>query len=719
MERGRLCSVPSVAPVPSSPTRLPVNRRRRKCTFSVLTCLVFTVLHVNVQTVRSIKSHSLRPDSARRRPSPSKQQTQASSTDEGSSNSNSSGNSNSNSNSSNYLIHRRKKAFRFAQLLPASWTFLSQRRKTLLPLASTTESESATSADAAADSSETQSQPQYREPQSQTQSSSSTKTSTSVHLQLRELADGTTSNPEDGTEQVPQLPSNSNTNGNGNTNTNNNGNSSTNTTKHTTVKIHTFHDKSTGHTWKALNTHKSKFYAFLKHQNCTSLISKADIVTSRISLSDKEEEDEHCHNQQLRQEWRVLWKKRQLVTDRTELLAVYPSDKAATLTAASTDVNGSDNEKKADVAAKHKRGGFADLLYLYTERLVSIIRDEQVEANQTLNIPASYPTEQQQQQQNTDDESMLMDWLRGTYGKDLTEQLRAGNLGLLNEKEQLGHLKHFLEWFRLQFPYYYDRCGTCGASMKEDNASRPAPPVDSHGSDDGEDHNDSRDDQEEQDEHQTFVGYIYPDEVELQGKASRTEIYHCHKCESFTRFPRYNSVTHVIENQRGRCGEYSMLLYRILRALDHEARWVVDWADHVWAEVELALGDGTSTTGSLSTTSSRRWVHLDPCEAAVDENFIYQGWGKKQTYILGFYAPPQRGTSTNGSVGSSDPLDLSETTTTTTTPIIEDITAQYTTDSWEEICKRRDESEDEIRVSMAKAIGDLAPKLRNFGEDRH
>lgn len=30
------------------------------------------------------------------------------------------------------------------------------------------------------------------------------------------------------------------------------------------------------------------------------------------------------------------------------------------------------------------------------------------------------------------------------------------------------------------------------------------------------------------------------------------------------------------------------------------------------------------------------WVHLDPCEAAVDEPLLYQGWGKNQTYILAF-----------------------------------------------------------------------------------
>jgi hypothetical protein len=59
-------------------------------------------------------------------------------------------------------------------------------------------------------------------------------------------------------------------------------------------------------------------------------------------------------------------------------LAVYPeSDKAATAAAAS-NVTVIMRSRKQPVL---QRGGFADLLYLYTERLVSIIRDEQVEVN--------------------------------------------------------------------------------------------------------------------------------------------------------------------------------------------------------------------------------------------------------------------------------------------------------------------------------------------------
>jgi hypothetical protein len=30
------------------------------------------------------------------------------------------------------------------------------------------------------------------------------------------------------------------------------------------------------------------------------------------------------------------------------------------------------------------------------------------------------------------------------------------------------------------------------------------------------------------------------------------------------------------------------------------------------------------------------WIHVDPCEAAVDEPLLYQGWGKNQTFIFSF-----------------------------------------------------------------------------------
>lgn len=30
------------------------------------------------------------------------------------------------------------------------------------------------------------------------------------------------------------------------------------------------------------------------------------------------------------------------------------------------------------------------------------------------------------------------------------------------------------------------------------------------------------------------------------------------------------------------------------------------------------------------------WIHVDPCEAAVDNPLLYESWGKNQTFILSF-----------------------------------------------------------------------------------
>lgn len=453
----------------------------------------------------------------------------------------------------------------------------------------------------------------------------------------------------------------------------------------TTVRVHSFvHD---GNTYLALNTPKHKFASFLSYLNLPAASAAADkgkIQTRRV-----------VYDAQVRQEWRELWKRRQLLTDRTELLAVYPSDskpsstdpaQAGSSAAASSPSSSESNDAASPAPASGKRGGFADLLHLYAERFAGILADEQ--------------------QLHQLHGRSLLSWLQLNYGYEATRRLQSDAFRQLAEAEQLRTLQAFLEWFRSRFPYYYDRCGSCGASMKEDLANfqqhdhhdnSPVPPVAEDDKDDEsvvfecrDDSNDDSaaendDDEEEEDmeessEYQTFIGYIYPNDDELVGKASRTELYRCHVCHDFTRFPRFNSAWHVLEQQRGRCGEYSMLLYRFLRALDHPCRWVVDWSDHVWAEIMI---------GS-------RWVHLDPCEAAVDQNLLYQGWGKKQTYILGFAAPAGKGSSVGDDVR---------------VPLIEDITSTYTSDAWETICHRRDESESEINDSIEKAVSDLRRKL--------
>mmetsp|Transcript_12311 Transcript_12311/g.26930 ORF Transcript_12311/g.26930 Transcript_12311/m.26930 type:complete len:124 (-) Transcript_12311:304-675(-) len=108
-----------------------------------------------------------------------------------------------------------------------------------------------------------------------------------------------------------------------------------------------------------------------------------------------------------------------------------------------------------------------------------------------------------------------------------------------------------------------------------------------------------------------------------------------------------------------------MLLFRTLRCLGRRCRWVVDWADHVWVEVHVR---------------GRGWVHLDPCEAVIDEPLLYQGWGKKQTYIIAFEGPWEE-----EELGSDPPFRH-----------IEDVTMRYTSDNDDIIDRRRHESRKEI-----------------------
>lgn len=180
----------------------------------------------------------------------------------------------------------------------------------------------------------------------------------------------------------------------------------------------------------------------------------------------------------------------------------------------------------------------------------------------------------------------------------------------------------------------------------------------------------------------SFVGYIGPNFDERLGNASRTELYRCRSCSSFTRFPRYNKALWVTQTRRGRCGEYSMLLYRMLRSLGYgdKIRWVVDWADHLW--VEVLLGDDViGLKNATEESESGRWVHLDPCEAAVDNNLLYSSWGKNQTYLMAFYDPYTIMSSTSDEKESQIQSMLSAEIT--------DVTLTYTNDDIDIITDRR------------------------------
>lgn len=153
------------------------------------------------------------------------------------------------------------------------------------------------------------------------------------------------------------------------------------------------------------------------------------------------------------------------------------------------------------------------------------------------------------------------------------------------EKESI---KAFLEFFRQEFPYYYSACLSPGCGCKDGNA---------------------------------HLGVVFPKQDEhLLGKAAVCELVLCNSCTEISRFPRLNALAKVLDTRRGRCGEYSVLALRMFETLGYKARWVVDWADHVWVEISMR----------------GRWVHVDPCEASIDEPLLYEGWGKNATFVFAF-----------------------------------------------------------------------------------
>ena len=152
-------------------------------------------------------------------------------------------------------------------------------------------------------------------------------------------------------------------------------------------------------------------------------------------------------------------------------------------------------------------------------------------------------------------------------------------------------LRALLRWFKRDFFAWCDTpaCGACGSpDVTPTGAAAPTPDEAAHG-------------------------------------ASRVESYRCVSCGAGVRFPRYNDPVKLLETRAGRCGEWANAFTLCCRALGYDARWVLDWTDHVWTEVW--------------SSAQRRWLHCDACEEACDQPKLYEaGWGKKLTYVVAFSA---------------------------------------------------------------------------------
>lgn len=106
------------------------------------------------------------------------------------------------------------------------------------------------------------------------------------------------------------------------------------------------------------------------------------------------------------------------------------------------------------------------------------------------------------------------------------------------------------------------------------------------------------------------------------------EVYQCKSCGKLVEFPRINNPVSLLKSRKGRCGEWVNCFMLILQALigggdTDRIRYVWNHEDHVWCE--------------YYSNSSKRWIHLDPCEAVADEPLLYcNNWGKKMSFVIGF-----------------------------------------------------------------------------------
>lgn len=113
-----------------------------------------------------------------------------------------------------------------------------------------------------------------------------------------------------------------------------------------------------------------------------------------------------------------------------------------------------------------------------------------------------------------------------------------------------------------------------------------------------------------------------PTAEERKHGAQRVEVYTAADGTAH-RFPRFNDPSKLLDTRVGRCGEWANCFALVCTALGFEARHVIDWTDHVWVEVWSA--------------HRGRWVHVDPCENAIDTPLLYeQGWGKRLSYCIAF-----------------------------------------------------------------------------------
>lgn len=126
-----------------------------------------------------------------------------------------------------------------------------------------------------------------------------------------------------------------------------------------------------------------------------------------------------------------------------------------------------------------------------------------------------------------------------------------------------------------------------------------------------------------------------PDTDTVADDCMYAELRQCKSCGAahFFEYARFHGPLALFGTRQkrdwvmGQCEEFSRAGYALLASLGWEARYVLDFTDHVWIEVKLPHPD----TGKMG------WVHADPSEGVLDAPLMYEtGWGKQLTMIFAF-----------------------------------------------------------------------------------
>jgi len=204
----------------------------------------------------------------------------------------------------------------------------------------------------------------------------------------------------------------------------------------------------------------------------------------------------------------------------------------------------------------------------------------------------------------------LHEALAATFGSDfLRGQAFDARLG---PAEQRRRVQTLLSALKHSFVFYRHGClptGGTGASKCEERASSQ------------------------------LMGQIAcgPEDDTEAGACVFAELRRCANCSqgarSFFEYARLHGPLALLGTRHhrswvmGQCEEFSRAGYALLASLGYVARYVLDFTDHVWIEVQLPGGSG----------GAMEWVHADPSEGVLDSPLMYEeGWGKKLTMIFAF-----------------------------------------------------------------------------------